>query len=197
MAQSKDPVPTVWTEGALSYSSGLTFDTAKKMIDAGMAEAKRQGLLMCVAVSDSGGNLIACGRMENCMLASINIAMDKAYTAAYGKLPTQVWREIYRVLKPGGKACVSDLAVTEKLPDKVRECVFALVGCVAGAVPLDETKEIIGSTGLKDLQISVKKYNVDIMENCSDSFYKTVNENLPPGKKLSDYVISTNFTARK
>jgi glc operon protein GlcG len=94
MAHSKDPVPNVWKEGALSYSSGLTFDTAKKMIDAAMAEAKKQGLLMAIAVADAGGNLVAFGRMDNVMLAGIHIAMDKAYTAAYGKLPTQVWRDL-------------------------------------------------------------------------------------------------------
>ena len=94
MANSKDPVPIVWTEGALSYSSGLTYETAKKMIDAAMAEAKKQGLLMVIAVADSGGNLLAFGRMENAMLASVNIAMDKAFTAVCGKIPTQIWRDI-------------------------------------------------------------------------------------------------------
>ena len=94
MANSKDPVPPAWKEGVLSYSTGLTYDTAKKMIDAAMAEAKKQGLLMVIAIADAGGNLVAFGRMENAMLASINIAMDKAFTAAYGKIPTQVWRDI-------------------------------------------------------------------------------------------------------
>jgi len=94
MANSKDPVPPVWREGALSYSTGLTYDTAKKMIEAAMVEAKKQGLLMVIAVADAGGNLVAFGRMDNTMLASIHIAMDKAFTAAYGKLPTQAWRDI-------------------------------------------------------------------------------------------------------
>ena len=94
MANSKDPVPSAWREGALSYSTGLTYDTAKKMIEAAMAEAKKQGLLMVIAVADAGGNLVAFGRMDNTMLASIHIATDKAFTAAYGKLPTQAWRDI-------------------------------------------------------------------------------------------------------
>jgi glc operon protein GlcG len=94
MANSKDPVPAAWKEGVLPYSSGLTFDTAKKMIDAAIAEAKKQGLLMVIAVADAGGNLVAFGRMEDAMLASIHIAMDKAFTAAYGKIPTQIWRDI-------------------------------------------------------------------------------------------------------
>jgi uncharacterized protein GlcG (DUF336 family) len=94
MANSKDLVPPVWKEGALSYSTGLTFDTAKKMIDAAMSEAKKQGLTMVIAVADAGGNLVAFGRMDDAMLASIHIAMDKAFTAVYGKIPTQIWRDI-------------------------------------------------------------------------------------------------------
>jgi glc operon protein GlcG len=87
-------VPPEWREGGLAYSSGLTYATAKKMIEGAEAEAKRQGLAMVIAVVDSGGNLVAFGRMDNSMLASIQIAMDKAFTAAYGKIPSQVWRDI-------------------------------------------------------------------------------------------------------
>ncbi len=94
MVDSRDPVPTPWRQGALSYSTGLTYDTAKKMVEAAMAEAKKQGLSMVVAIADAGGNLVAFGRMDDAMLASIHIATDKAFTSAYGKIPTQVWRDI-------------------------------------------------------------------------------------------------------
>ncbi len=94
MTKSRDPVPPAWRQGALSYSTGLTYDTAKKMIEAAMAEAKKQGLTMVVAIADAGGNLVAFGRMDDAMLASIHIATDKAFTAAYGKIPTQIWRDI-------------------------------------------------------------------------------------------------------
>jgi ubiquinone/menaquinone biosynthesis C-methylase UbiE len=140
----------------------------------------RLGEIEHLPVADNSVDVV----ISNCV---INLSPDKP----------QVWREIHRVLKPGGKACVSDLALTLELPDKVRKSVSALVGCVAGAVLLDETKKIIESVGLSDLHISTKKYYVDIMENCSDSFYKEVNENLPPGKKLSDYIVSVNITAFK
>jgi uncharacterized protein GlcG (DUF336 family) len=94
MANSRHPVPPVWKKGGLSYSTGLTYDTAKKMIEAAMVEAKKQGLAMVIAVADAGGNLVAFGRMDEAMLASVHIAMDKAFTAAYGKIPTQIWRDI-------------------------------------------------------------------------------------------------------
>lgn len=94
MGNSKDPVPPVWKMGGLSYSTGLTYDTAKKMVGAAMLEAKRHRLTMVIAVADAGGNLVAFGRMDEAMLASIHIAIDKAFTAAYGKIPTQIWRDI-------------------------------------------------------------------------------------------------------
>ena len=94
MPNSKDSVPPAWKKGGLSYSTGLTYDIAKKMIEGAMAEAKKQGLTMVIAVADAGGNLVAFGRMDDAMLASIHIAMDKAFTAAYGKIPTQIWRDI-------------------------------------------------------------------------------------------------------
>jgi cob(I)alamin adenosyltransferase len=94
MTIPKDPVPAEWKEGGLTYSAGLKYDTARKMIDAAMAEAKKQGLTMVIAIADAGGNLVAFGRMDEAMLASIQIAMDKAFTAAYGKVPTQIWRTI-------------------------------------------------------------------------------------------------------
>ena len=94
MTNVKDPLPSEWKKGGLCYSTGIDYETAKKMIDAGMAEAEKQGLRMVIAVADASGNLVAFGRMDNAMLASIQIAMDKAYTAAYGMLPTQIWRSI-------------------------------------------------------------------------------------------------------
>ena len=122
--------------------------------------------------------------ISNCV---INLSIDKL----------QVWREIYRVLKPDGKACVSDLALTEELPQEVRQSVSALIGCVSGAILLEETKAMIASAGLTGTQISEKKYNMDIMDSCNDSLYQAVRQSLPKNKKISDYIISADFVAYK
>ncbi len=122
--------------------------------------------------------------ISNCV---INLSPDKP----------QVWREIFRVLRPGGRACVSDLALTEELPAQVRNSISALVGCISGAVLLDETRKMIASAGLIEPQISIKKYNMDIMDSCNDSLYQTVRQHLPKDKKLSDYVVSADITAYK
>lgn len=140
----------------------------------------RLGEIEHLPVADSSIDVV----ISNCV---INLSPDKL----------QVWREIYRVLKPGANACVSDLALTRQLPDKVRRSVFALIGCVSGAVLLDETKKMIEAAGLTGLQVSVKKYNVDVMEDCSDSFYRQMKNYLPKRANLSDYIVSADITAFK
>jgi glc operon protein GlcG len=96
MSKIKEPVPDAWKEGKLPYGPSITLATAKKMLDAAEAKAKKQGLLMVIAVADTGGNLVAFSRMDNAMLLSIQIAMDKAFTAAFSKVPSEVWRNILR-----------------------------------------------------------------------------------------------------
>ena len=85
------PTPPAWRAGGLHYGAGLTLETAKKMMEAGEKEAEKQGVPMVIAIADSGGHLLAFHRMNDAMLVSINIAMDKAFTAAMGKLPTLHW----------------------------------------------------------------------------------------------------------
>lgn len=109
----------------------------------------------------------------------------------------QVWREIARVLKPGGIACVSDLALKAPLPDAVKAAAEALVGCISGAVAISETLRMIEAAGLNAVQTEDKPYNFDVMDDCNDSLYKAVRDSLPPGAKLGDYVVSVSFVAKK
>jgi len=88
--------PAAWKRGGLSYGSGLTLDIAKKMLEAGEKEAEKQGVPMSMAISDTGGNLIAFSRMDNAALFSIQIAMDKAFTTVFGKMPTGNFANLYR-----------------------------------------------------------------------------------------------------
>ena len=88
MTQKSSQTPPAWKAGNLSYGAGLTLKTAKKMLEAGEKEAEKQGVPMVIAVVDAGGNLLAFSRMDNAILMSINIAMDKAFTAVFSKLPT-------------------------------------------------------------------------------------------------------------
>jgi len=97
MKEAKSPTPVPWRSGNLSYGSRLTLDVAKKMLEAGEKEAEKQGVPMSMAISDAGGNLIAFSRMDDAALFSISIAMDKAFTAVFGKMPTGSFADFYRM----------------------------------------------------------------------------------------------------
>jgi uncharacterized protein GlcG (DUF336 family) len=97
MKETKNSTPAAWKSGSLSYRSGLTLDIAKKMLRAGEKEAKKQGVPMSMAISDAGGNLLAFSRMDGAALFSIQIAMDKAFTTVFGKMPTGSFASQYCV----------------------------------------------------------------------------------------------------
>src|SRR5512135_1302685 len=94
----------------------------------------RLGEIEHLPVADHSVDVI----ISNCV---INLSPDKP----------QVWREIARVLKPGGRVAVSDLALLKRLPPAVAESVEALVGCVAGAVLVSETERMAQEAGLADV----------------------------------------------
>lgn len=89
--------PPAWKSGKLSYGTGLTLNIAKKMLEAGEKEAERLGVPFTIAITDAGGNLVAFSRMDNAALFSIQIAMDKAFTAVFGKMPSGNWGDFYRI----------------------------------------------------------------------------------------------------
>ncbi|HAK93518.1 MAG TPA: arsenite S-adenosylmethyltransferase [Planctomycetes bacterium] len=122
--------------------------------------------------------------ISNCV---INLSPEKA----------QVWREIARVLKPGGRVSVSDLALLRPLPDAVRESMAALVGCIAGAVLVDETREMVRAAGLVDEELKTAPDYIDRMAEWSDPLYRELSAKLPPGTKPSDFVTSLDIAATK
>lgn len=122
--------------------------------------------------------------ISNCVL---NLSPDKA----------QVWREIARVLKPGGRVAVSDLALLKPLPPAVLEMVEALVGCVAGAVLVSETERMAKEAGLVEVALNSKSVYVDSMADWQDPLYTKIIAQLPSGSKPSDYITSLEITARK
>jgi uncharacterized protein GlcG (DUF336 family) len=74
--------------------SKLTLDTAKEIVDAAEERAAEIDVPMCIAVTDEGGNLVAFHRMDDALLASIDIARNKAYSSVALRMETQTIQEV-------------------------------------------------------------------------------------------------------
>lgn len=78
--------------------------------------------------------------ISNCV---INLAVDKP----------AVFREIARVLKPGGRLAISDVALKRPLPPELASSLMAFVGCVGGAIPIPEYEEGLRAAGFQEVEV--------------------------------------------
>ena len=78
--------------------------------------------------------------VSNCV---INLAPDKQV----------VFKEMFRVLKPGGRVAVSDIALKQQLPPELGNDLMAYVGCIAGAISIDEYRAGLAGAGFKHVVI--------------------------------------------
>lgn len=78
--------------------------------------------------------------ISNCV---INLATDKR----------AVFREMFRVLKPGGRVAVSDIALKQPLPAELARDVMAYVGCISGAILIDEYRRGLAEAGFAHVHV--------------------------------------------
>jgi len=91
--------------------------------------------------------------ISNCV---INLSPDKE----------RVFREAYRVLKPGGRVMVSDIVLLKELPDFIRQSIAAYVGCISGALMKDEYLKAIEKAGFHSVQVQEESvFPVECMAN--------------------------------
>lgn len=79
--------------------------------------------------------------ISNCV---INLVPDKL----------AVFREILRVLKPGGRVALSDIALKQELPSEVKQSVEAYVGCISGAILIDEYRSLLEQAGFASVVVT-------------------------------------------
>jgi arsenite methyltransferase len=96
----------------------------------------RKGHIEALPVDDSSVDFV----ISNCV---INLSPDKS----------AVFREIYRVLRPGGRFAVSDIVLLADLPEELKNDVSAYVGCVSGASLLNDYVRVALEAGLADLTV--------------------------------------------
>ncbi len=140
----------------------------------------RLGEIEHLPVADASVDVI----ISNCV---INLSPDKP----------RVWREMARVLKPGGRVAVSDLALRQPLPPAVRQMVEALVGCIAGAVLISETERMAREAGLTSVRLNPKDGYVAAMTDGKDPLYQKIMAQLPQGSGPEHFITSLEVTAMK
>jgi SAM-dependent methyltransferase len=123
----------------------IGIDMTPEMIDRARRNAARRGLdnvafhlatIDRLPLPDGSADCI----ISNCV---INLAPDKR----------AVFREMYRVLRPGGRVAVSDIALKKPLPEELARSILAYVGCVAGALPVEEYERGLREAGFDAVQV--------------------------------------------
>jgi arsenite methyltransferase len=122
--------------------------------------------------------------LSNCV---INLSPDQA----------RVWKEIARVLKPGGRVSISDMVLLRPIPEKLRQDVEALVGCISGASLKTDVERMMGEAGLVDVTLVPKAGAVEAMLPSDDPMLKHLLGLLPKGTRPSDFIASMIISAHK
>jgi SAM-dependent methyltransferase len=128
----------------------------------------RLGEIENLPVADNTVDVI----ISNCV---INLSPDKS----------RVFKDAYRVLKPGGRLAISDVVASTELPESMRNDPVVHSACVGGASTVSELEEILKDSGFSDVKILPKDE--------SKAFIK----DWMPGSGIEDYVLSATIEAVK
>jgi SAM-dependent methyltransferase len=128
----------------------------------------RLGELEHLPIGDDTADVI----LSNCV---VNLVPDKA----------QVFREAFRVLKPGGRVAISDVVNTKSLPEDLAADRALLCGCVAGAAPVGDLETWLREAGFRDVRVTVKPESRELVASWA------------PGRGIENYVASAIIEARK
>lgn len=130
----------------------------------------RLGEIEHLPVADNSADIV----MSNCV---INLSPDKQ----------SVYRDAFRVLKPGGRLSISDVLATAPLPEKIRNDLSLVGACVGGAATIGDTEEMLEQAGFTDIRITPKDYSRDLIRQ----WYPAKSQH------ALDYVVSAYIEAVK
>jgi len=126
LAQAPLPAPP-----QTPYGAPISSENAKKAAAACAAEARKHNINVAIAVVDGGGYLVYFERMQNTQLASVELAIEKAKTAAMFRRPTMVFQQTLA----GGGDGLRVLGLTGAMPN-------------AGGVPIVVDEKLVGAVGV-------------------------------------------------
>jgi SAM-dependent methyltransferase len=128
----------------------------------------RLGEIEALPVADASVDLI----ISNCV---INLSPDKS----------RVFREAFRVLKPGGRLAIADIVATQQVPAAARAELETIGACVGGAALVDELKAMLKEAGFSVIEIALREETRALINQWTADGH------------AGDYVVSALITATK
>jgi arsenite methyltransferase len=128
----------------------------------------RLGEIEHLPIADNSADII----MSNCV---INLSPDKR----------SVYRDAYRVLKPGGRLAISDVVATAPVPKEVQQDLALFSECVGGAALIEDIEAMLEDVGFNDIKIIPKHESRELIREWV------------PGTNAEDYVVSAYIEAVK
>lgn len=128
----------------------------------------RLGEIEHLPIADATADVI----ISNCV---INLSPDKP----------QVFRDAFRVLRPGGRLAISDVVATADLPEEMRNDAGLIAGCMGNASLIGEIEEMLREAGFEQIRIEPKDESKEFIKDWA------------PGRNVTDYVVSATIEAIK
>jgi len=124
----------VLTHAQLVEKTALTLDGAKKIAAVAEAKAKSENARVVIAVVDEGGSLLLLERLDDTQVASVNVGIDKARTAAIYRRPSKVFEDQVKNGRVSALALHGAVALQGGVPIIVEGKVIGAIG-VSGETP--------------------------------------------------------------
>jgi len=128
----------------------------------------RLGEIEHLPVEDSSIDVI----ISNCV---INLSPDKK----------QVFKEAFRVLKPGGRLSITDVVAIKQIPQNIKQDLGLIAGCIGGAEYIEEIRKMLQDAGFRNIRLEPRANSREIVKSWA------------PGKNIEDLVASYNIEAIK
>ena len=162
----------------LDMTDEMLAEANANKIRSGLTNAEfLKGTIESIPLPDNSVDVV----ISNCV---INLSVDK----------DQVFREIFRVLRPGGRIAVSDIVLTKPLPESVRVSLLAWAGCVAGALTDEEYRSKLAAAGFENAGLEVTRV-YDMTSPTAQKWLPDVSPDLL--KQINGSMVSAFVRAKK
>jgi glc operon protein GlcG len=132
--------------------AALSLSAARRIVTAAEAEARARGLGVVIVVVDDAGNIIELARMDTAQVASVNVGIGKARTAAIYRRPSRVFEEQIRNGRVAALALADATPLQGGVPVVIDGRVVGAVGVSGDSPQADEEIAMAGARALEGAQ---------------------------------------------